>query len=199
MLELLRRSRIGALGIGLIQTRIPRSSNSTVTEMISEFGPWADVIWEQCRNRYSFIGVRDKDTLNVLYPPSDSRFIRLKMSRRGNILGWTVLLKPKLSGHRYFGNMHVGSIADCLALPEHAGSVVACACEYLRDQKVDMIVSNQANESWCEALLATGFIRGPSNFILGLSPALIKELSPIVQAKRGIHINRGDGEGPTIL
>jgi hypothetical protein len=199
VLDLLRRSRLGTIGIRLAQARISRSTGSLCAEEISEFGQWADIVWEQCRSRYSLVGVRDRDTLNVLYPSSDSRFIRLKISCSDNVLGWVVLLNPKLSDHRYFGNMHVGSIADCLTAPENACSIVRCASEYLQDRGVDMIVSNQASDTWCKALSAAGFIKGPSNFILGLSPELVGRLSPLDRTRRDIHMNRGDGEGPTIL
>lgn len=198
-LDLLRRSRLGTLGIKLAQTRIPISGGAIYAERVSEFGTWADTIWEHCSNKYSLVGVRDKDTLNRLYPSSDSRFIRLKISRSGDVLGWVVLLHPKLCGHRYFGNMHLGSIADCLATPGNAYPVVGCASRFLQELGVDMIVSNQASRVWRKAFVAAGFIRGPSNFILGLSPKLAEKLVPLERTKADIHMNRGDGEGPTIL
>lgn len=198
-LDLLRGSRFGTLGIRLAQARMPVSIGSVCAERVSEFGQWADTIWEQCRTKYSLVGIRDRDTLNVLYPPSDSRFIRLKISRSGDILGWVLMLDPKLSDHRYFGNMHVGSIVDCLATPENAYPIIACASRFLQDRGVDMIVSNQASEAWCRALSAAGFLKGPSNFILGLSPKLTAKLAPLERTRPGIHMNRGDGEGPTIL
>ncbi|MEA2540988.1 MAG: hypothetical protein QOH35_2354, partial [Acidobacteriaceae bacterium] len=198
-LELLRGSRLGTLGIRLAQARVPVSIRFVCSERVSEFGQWADTIWEQCRTKYSLVAVRDRDTLNRLYPPSDSRFIRLKISRSGDVLGWVVMLHSKLSDHRYFGNMHVGSIVDCLASPENAYPIVACATGFLQDRGVDMIVSNQASDAWCKALSAAGFLKLPSNFILGLSPKLTEKVAPLEQTRPGIHMNRGDGEGPTIV
>ena len=33
------------------------------------------------------------------------------------MVGWAVVLYVPMQGHNYFGNMRVGSLIDCLALP----------------------------------------------------------------------------------
>jgi hypothetical protein len=64
---------------------------------------------------------------------------------------------------------------------------------------VDIIVSNQASKAWSKALARNGYLNGPSNFILALSPELSQELQPLEQYEPHIHINRGDGDGPINL
>jgi hypothetical protein len=107
-----------------------------------------------------------------------------------------VLLDTQMSDHRQFGNMRVGSIVDCLALPEDAASVLSCATEFLQRRGVDIIVTNQASTEWCSALAANGYLKGPSNFVLALSPQLAHRLAPLEKYASHIHMNRGDGEGP---
>ena len=67
------------------------------------FGPWSDEIWETSKNEYSLIAVRDAKTLNILYPASDPRWIRLKVSHAGRVVGWAVVINVAMRGHNYFG------------------------------------------------------------------------------------------------
>jgi hypothetical protein len=198
-LEFLRRSGIGKVAISMAQAHAGLSLSSISADTVSEFGDWADTIWNQCRNSYSLIAVRDRDTLNSLYPSEDHRFIRLKISCSGHVLGWAVLLAPKLSRHRYFGDMHVGSIVDCLAAPENAYPVAACATTFLQTLGVDLVVSIQSSDVWNKAFSSAGFLGGMSSFRLAFSPELTKKLAPLECTNAGIHMTRGDGEGPTIL
>jgi hypothetical protein len=197
--DTLRFSGLGAIAIRAAQTRMPRSQGGLEVKEFCDFGGWADEIWERCRGEYSLVAARDSGTLNILYPESETRFLRLRVFRGSKNLGWVTLLAPRLSGHKYFGNMQVGSIVDGLASPSDVADVVLCASRFLERYGVDMIVSNQANLAWRRALFSAGFFQGPSNFLFVLSPALAEKLQPLAEYGDGIHINRGDGEGPTIL
>jgi hypothetical protein len=115
------------------------------------------------------------------------------------MLGWTVVLDTQMSGHKHFGNMRVGSIVDCLSHAEDAAEVVRCSSLFLEQRGVDLIVSNQASSVWGQALLAAGYLRGPSNFILALSPMLAARLKPLEGSRTSIHMTRGDGDGPINL
>jgi hypothetical protein len=144
------------------------------------------------------VGIRDGITLNTLYP-SGERCIRLKVSENGNPIGWAVVLDTPLVGHKYFGNLRLGSIVDGLASPPNASKVIGLATSYLEQRGVELIVSNQMHCDWCYALRGAGFLRGPSNFLFTASKELTKLLKPIEKHKGGIHLNRGDGDGPIHL
>lgn len=195
LLDLMRRTGIGQVGIRIAQLRLGRADPSVHAEPVAEFGPWADALWAKCADKYSFCAVRDRETMSCLYP-RDSRFIRLHVSRQGESIGWATLLDTQMSGHKFFGDMHVGSIIDCLALPEDATAVVRAAAGYLEARRPDLIVSNQASAAWRRALVANGFLRGPSNYLLAISKPLAERLHPLEESRSGIHINRGDGDGP---
>jgi hypothetical protein len=189
-------------GLGWVGARLAESVLARPVEQrllaATEFGDWADRIWEACEYTYSMTAVRTSDVLNLLYPPGD-RCIRLKVLERGHTIGWAVLMDTKMSNNKYFGNMRVGSIVDCLAVPDDAQKVISVASEVLKRRGVDLLVSNQSHPAWCEAMQSAGFIQGSSNFIFTASQGLSKILEEIDPAETGIHINRGDGDGPIHL
>ena len=198
LLDLVRHTGLG-WAFCLAQFRPAWKNGVAQMELCDQFGGWADELWSVCKDRYSLIALRDSNTLNRLYPSSDRRFHRLRISRQGKLLGWAVVLDTQMSGHKHFGNMRVGSIVDCLARAEDASAVVRCSNSFLEQRGVDLIVSNQASLAWGKALLDAGYLRGPSNFILALSPMLAARLQPLESSRKSIHMNRGDGDGPINL
>jgi hypothetical protein len=199
LLDALRYTGLGWLSMRVAQARPQHLNSTTTAELCHRFGAWADMTWNRSKGRYSLVGLRDSETLNRLYPACDERFIRLRISREGRLLGWAVLLDTQMRGHKQFGNMRIGSIVDCLASPDDALSIVRCSSSLLEQRGVDMIVSNQTSLAWGKAFVAAGYLRGPSNFILALSPSLTSRLEPLDTFADRIHMNRGDGDGPINL
>lgn len=163
-----------------------------------EFGPWADAIWRRCRGAYGFLAVRDGFALRAVYDRSKLRnaIVRLRVARGGEDIGWACVrcstFRDKPDPH--FGTLTVGLIADGVALPSDAAAVVAAAQRHLLDAGVDLVVSNQLHPSWTGALQRLGFFPGPSNFALYSAPAIERLLSDA--GVGGVHVNRGDCDGP---
>jgi hypothetical protein len=199
LLNIARFTGIGWAGLRIAQFRPGSQNGWDEATRCHDFGPWADEVWSKCKDRYSLVAVRDRATLNSIYPPSDARFLRLLVSRAGEHIGWAVMLDTQMSGHKHFGNMRVGSIVDCLAEPGMARLIVREATAFLEQRGVDLIVSNQASSAWGKAFLVAGYLAGPSNFILALSPMLVASLQPMGTVWEQIHMNRGDGDGPVHL
>lgn len=199
MLDALAFSGLGWIGIKSIQS-IKRLSHGVVAGIISEsvdrFSSWADEIWKQARNQYAMIAVRDALILNRLYPPGNKRFIRIKVLQQGKVIGWAVILSTKMNGHKFFGDMRVGSVVDCLALPGKEWQIVAAATGQLEHHGVDIIVTNQLHRSWCKAFVKNGYLSGPSNFIFSASQELANKLHPFEINVSRVHMTRGDGDGP---
>jgi hypothetical protein len=168
-------------------------------ELVDRFGDWADSLWLGCRERYTLVSRRDSRVLNLLFPPGDPRFLRFKVTRGGSVTGWAVLMDTHLSNHKHFGSARVGLILDALAAPEHAADVTLLAAGMLQRRGVDMIRSHQSHPAWGAALRHAGFFPGPSYYLLGLSPQLARRLDQVDPAHRGVHVNRGDGDGPKHL
>lgn len=186
------------LAAKVISRRAERLESGVTWSVQPEFGEPADTIWTACQDRYAVIAVRDRATLDVLYPALDPRFIRLVVEQHGRPLGWATLLATDMRDHKYFGNLRVGTIVDCLAPPEHAHSVVTAATHCLRDVGVDLIVSNQASDPWARGLERSGFLPAPSTFLFGVSKAFAT-LSGSHIKLGDHHLNRGDGDGPINL
>jgi len=194
---------LGAAGIKLWQWSLTKRHTS-ITDYKIETAPLfderTDKLCTDCSKEYSLLAQRSQEVLNILYPPEDKRFYRLIISDANNSLsGWAVLLDTKMEDNKYFGNLRVGTIADCLAKPEQAKIVIAAAVNFLVKRNVDIIISNQSHSWWCAALSDSGFLKGPSNFILALSKGLTLKISETDPNFRKIHFNRGDGDGPIHL
>ena len=194
--DFLRGTHLGHLGIRAAQARLPRLARCR-GELVAGFGSWADELWQRVRHEYSFAAVRDASMLSVLY--SDPRLLRMRVVRGDATIGWVVMLNTPFADHKQFGDVRLGSIVDCMAGAADAPLVARCATEYLEAQGVDLIVSNQSHGMWRKALFASGFLRGPSNYLLALSPRLAAKLQPLEQLRRRFHLTRGDGDGPIHL
>ncbi|NIV14825.1 MAG: hypothetical protein GWN62_27220 [Aliifodinibius sp.] len=202
LLEFLRITGSGWLGIKLSHALTESKKlrdNSLFFEVVDNFAHWSDELWERCKDKFSMIAVRNNEALNILYPEGRKRFIRLKILQNGEVVGWALVLDTQMANHKQFGNMRVGSIVDCLALPQNTFEIVAAATMFLEKAGVDIIVSNQSHISWCRALRRAGFVSGPSNFIFAASKELAKLLIPFDTNKITVHLNRGDGDGPVRL
>ena len=114
-------------------------------------------------------------------------------------MGWALVFDSPLQGHKQFGDMRLGTLVDCLALPGHEGDVVLAAREHLRARGVDLVVSNQQHAAWGKALRRHGFLKGPSNYALAVSKGLRAALEPWEDSAPRIHMTRGDGDGPIHL
>lgn len=196
----------GAATVGLwaIQTwkRIAsgRARQGGRVEVVPEFGAWADDIWEATRELHSMVGVRDSRALNEIYSGVDmQRIERLRVYAGDRPVGWAVVLHTQMSGDKHFGNLHVGTLVDCLACEADAALVAEAAERYLEDRGVDLIVSNQSHEVWRRALLDRGYFQGPSNYALAISKAWAARLQPVDPELTRIHVTRGDGDGPINL
>jgi hypothetical protein len=199
LLKLIHYTGMGHVGVKLAKIQELRPDRGLEVLQVSEFGRWADDLCRECARDFSFAAVRDAVTLNTLFPPSEARYLRLVFVRDGRPVGWVLALATQMQDHKQFGNMRVGSIIDCLALPNEIPAVSSAASGFLENAGVNLIVTNQSNRSWCDALRRCGFRRGPSNVALGLSPKLAKTLGAEADNLDAFHINRGDGDIPVKL
>jgi hypothetical protein len=185
------------LAIHAVQrTRTRTPSRCLRVEIVPEFGGWADEIWRRVSaNSSGFRAVRNLDTLDTLYNRQDYPFLRLKLSHTAAVVGWAVVLDTQMSNSPHFGNLRVGSIADCESAPEEAAAVACAARDFLIDRGVSLVITNQTHAYWRAAFRAAGFWAGPSNFIFARSRAL----APVMMPLEACHITRGDGDGPIHL
>jgi hypothetical protein len=199
LMDLAACSGAGWAGSKLFQgyrtLRAPRSSATECCEVAS-FEVSAESLqslWEHARQTCSFTAVRDAEALRVIYPPEQTHLTRIVMKRDGSMIGWAVVGERRKDAK--YGNMRVGSVVDCFALPGELFSVVRGATQALERQGFDLILSNQSHEAWREAFNAAGYLPGPSNFIFAASKKLTELLTPFEEVRLKMHLTRADGDG----
>jgi len=199
LLDLAAVTGVGWAGIKLINSlRTSSPERGLFVEQVEGFTERDNDLWKQCRERYKLIADRACAALNVLYPRSKN-FLCIRINRASGFIGWAVLLDTQMRDNKYFGNMRLGSIVDCLALPENALAVMQAATQFLEQRGVDLIISNQSHHAWGGALKSSGFLETRSNFIFGASKPLAELLSPFQNNQNQVFLNRGDGDGPVNL
>ncbi len=190
---------LGARLLNAARTRNRGLARRLEIGRMNRFEPWCDELWNACRRRYSLISARDTQTLNALYSPADPKFLRLRVSEAGRPVGWAVVVDRQLHGHDRFGNLRAGLIMDALALPEDAEKVIGGAVTVLEQRGVDVLRSHQSHPAWGAALARCGFLNGPSYFLFGAAPAFADKLNRVDPQRRGVFLNRGDGDGQLYL
>jgi len=189
----------GWLGIKLVhRLRTIERPRGVEATPINDFGPWADGLWQLGCQHYGFIGDRRSETLKLLYPTSD-KFLRFRITRGSETLGWAVVLDTQMRDNQYFGNLRVGTIADCLATPQNAFDIVHATTTVLEKRGVDVMIANHSHAAWGDAFHSAGYLRGPSNFIFAASKPLAEKLGPFETNRNLAYIMRGDGDGPVNL
>ncbi len=190
-------SGTGWVAIRIMQARplsgLGRSPGLSI-ERVTTWGSWADEIWAQYRGQCSFAVVRDRATLQQLYPFSEKRLGVALLSRDSTPIGWGAWLDTRMKAHRFFGNLHVATILDCVAAPEHAEAVARAVSRHIEESGPDLLVTNQAHFLWTRAFRRAGFLSAASNYLLATS----RQLSAQVLKSGGemqVHVTRGDGDG----
>jgi hypothetical protein len=192
---------VADMGLAIVKAwkRAPSSARrGTIFAVVESFDEWADDIWEKAKARYSLCADRQRAHLNRIYQPGGEN-IRVVVRCQTEIVGWFVARSRLMRGHKYFGNMRVGSVIDALAIPGHETRVAWAARHFLDQRGADIIVCNMQHREWCAALVQAGFFKGPSNFALATSPKLSALLDPFAERISRAQFMRGDGEGPTHL
>ena len=182
----------GAASAGLAILQRRRSGLAGFSAQIEkEWGDWADVIWKQFRERCSFAIRRDAAVLPELFPASDSRLVMVRIDHHSRPAGWAACFDSPMRNHPHFGDLRVGSILDCVAAPEAMAATAILADTELARRGVDVVITNQTHRLWCDGFSAAGFLAGPSNYVVALSPALAARCGD----RDSIHVTRGDGDG----
>jgi hypothetical protein len=182
---------------GLVRGRRRTLLGGCTVVSATHFDAWADDVYHKARGDYGAAVIRDAATLNVRYPPDDPRYIRLRVRTRvtGEELGWIIVIHGKLPHSQYFGDLHVGTLVDGFARGRDAGRMVQAGADYLADAGADLIVANWSHDAWLDASRSCGFLGGPSNYFLFVSPKGNTILEPSCPLA-AVHMTRGDNDGP---
>jgi hypothetical protein len=191
-------SGAGAGLSGLLSLRRHLASFLSTCQSAEEiaFDNWADRIFTDALPEYAAAIRSDAATLNIVYPPGDPGYTRLRVRRKGakEDVGWIVVASKQMKDNRYFGDLKVGTLADGFGRVEDAPALVAAGIHHLAETGVDIIVANFLHSAWARACRRSGMTAGPSNYNLFVSPGgpLLREDS---FPPEEIHVARGHGDG----
>jgi hypothetical protein len=160
---------------------------------VNRFGLETSELWEAGKSECSFTAVRNVEALTTLYPSTETHLTRVEVARSEKMLGWAVVGERRKDPK--YGDLRVGSVVDCWAIPGEAFAVVMSATKMLEQQGFDLILTNQSHQKWCETFRTAGYLAGPSNFILAASKKLAALLEPFDQIRPRMHFTRADGDG----
>lgn len=202
----LAHTRLGDVGLGvwsILQALRGRRPTARALDLgvESEWGPWADEIWERDRDQYAFVGERSRRVLDALYPSGgdpNPGFRRVRVRRDGRELGWAVTLSAQLTDHNHFGSLRLGSIVDAFGAPADADAVLSAALLDL-ESRCDLVVANFGHPDWAGACRRIGMLSAPTNFLLFLSKPLLGHLKRENAKVELAFVTRGDGDGPANL
>ncbi len=186
----------GVSGLLALRRKIATSLSGYEDSVVEGFDEWADHIFHKSLSDYPVAIRSDATSLNIVYPPDDRRYIRLRVSRKGakRDAGWVVVASKRMSDNHYFGDLKVGTLVDGFGRSEDAPALVAAGLNHLVGVGVDIIVANFSHTAWVGACRRSGMFSGPSNFQLFVSPKggpALEESCPLHQ----IHIARGHSDG----
>jgi hypothetical protein len=203
ILDLAAFSGAGSIGLRLLHAalRLKKGGRfSAKAVVVPDFGPWADELWNRVKDQYRAIAVRDAASMNALCPQGDwPPVTRLRIEKNDRILGWALVMNTEMRGDHRFGNLHVGSIVDCLADPADAGEVVHAATEHLKTRGIDILVSNQSHPGWSEGFARNGYVVLANRRLFAMSPQLLEALQPFDETAKGLHLTNMDGHGPMAM
>ncbi len=197
LLSLAALTGLGWAGVRLHQRAKakPQPAPPATVDFFDVFGAWSDDLWMQCAAHYPFLAVRDRATLAILYP--GGKFLRMKIASGGTTIGWAIAVDTQMQWNREFGDMRLGSLIDCLALPEHAPQVITAVRRVLERRGVDLIVCNHSHPAWGEALRGAGFLEGSFDLAFRASGALTQKLAE-AGAADNLYLMRGDGNARSL-
>ena len=160
-------------------------------ERVTAWGDWADMLWERVRGIYSFTVVRNRATLECLYPLADARYTAYVARDGDAVVGWAVCANTAMRDHQYFGDLRVATVLDAVSTPDAAAPLASRLSRMLAEW-ADLIITNQSHALWIAAFREAAFATAASNYLLAMS----KKLADAIGADGSrVHVSRGDGDG----
>ncbi len=164
--------------------------------VVDHFSDWADKVFYDSLPDYQFAVRSDATSLNIVYPPDDQRYTRIKVTKKDTKrdAGWIVVATKQMDNNHYFGNLKVGTLVDGFGLSKDAPALVFAGINYLAGAGVDIIVANFSHEAWVKACRLSGMLTGPSNYQIFVSPKgppVFEESCPLDK----MHLARGHSDG----
>jgi hypothetical protein len=188
---------VAALGTAFVHRpsyAVRREAARFDVEPVDAWSGWADGVWQSFAPRLSFAVCRTADVLPFLYRDRGRRLHAWRLTRGGAPEGWFALAVARMRESPHFGNLVVATLTDCLGTPSAVRAGLALAAERAQAHGADIVIGNLQHHLLQESAVAAGWRRGPSNYLLGTSPALSAAFDGFTA-----YVTRRDGDGLTHL
>ena len=160
---------------------------------IDEFSDEESDLWEQVKGDYSLIALKTKEELNAVYSNKKFNFKKYRVYQNKKYLAWFSVLITKFEDDKYFLNSRVCALVDIVGERGNLDRVLDMVKLLSFDNQCDLIIHNNTNAVFNNALKRNQFLEGPSNQAFA-----IKTNTEEVDLDRS-WITRIDGDGPINL
>jgi hypothetical protein len=181
---------LGSLVAHRPSTCAVRTAARFETEPVASWDHAADAVWESFASELSFGVERARSVLPFLYPLRGDGPRAWLLKQNGIVSGWFGMLMTRMSGNKYFGDLAVATLTDCVGSESAIQAAMVLATHEATALGADILVTNQQHIHAREACLSAGWRPGPSNFLIATS----RSLSPAGQGDRS-YVTRTDGDG----
>lgn len=162
-------------------------------EPLDVFTEQDDVLWDDIKDDYSLIAVKNSRNLNVVYANKKFKFKKYRVFEGDKYIGWFSVLITKFEDDKYFLDSKVCTILDVVSHQKHWVDMIRMIKVLCLDNACDMIIHSNLNAPFISVLKQHMFIQGPSNFAFAMK---LKD-TEIDLSK--MWITRIDGDGPINL
>ena len=114
-------------GLLALRRKLLTNLSGYETSVVEGFDEWADQLFANALAQYPVAIRSDADALNIVYPPDDQRYTRLRIQRKGTKtdVGWIVVASKQMRDNHYFGNLQVGTLVDGFGRTEDVAALIA--------------------------------------------------------------------------
>ena len=169
-----------------------RRARSFTLDQAGGWGAWADDIWARTRQDVAFAVVRDRATLQCLYPSQEGAYLIYTLRDGSGVAAWAVCINTPMREHAHFGGLKVATVLDAGGRPSALPALISRVADALADAGADLLMTNQSDAPAVQAFRSAGFASGSSNYLFAAS----KRLSSAIAGRHDrIHLTRGDGDG----
>jgi hypothetical protein len=181
----------GTLVSPLYRQLLKYRTNSALEVIVSEDDSVNAVAdgWSSMAGSIGFSLVRDARESAALFSASQGETVLRSRGDRGSV---AVIRTRRLEAPSAFSGLTVVTVLELLASDEERLATLSRQLlAYLARQPVDLVVTNISAVNHIVALDRSGWVRGPSNYVVALSPGLIAAGANVSTS----YVTRTDGDG----
>jgi len=161
-------------------------------ESLFKFSSIDSFLWNDLKNNFELIAVKDDNNLNELYSNSPHDLVKYRVSFQGNYVGYLILKITKHCNNKYFLNSKTLTIVDLLCENKYYLIFIKLIKKIALINNCDLVLVNSTYGKFNSVLSKALFITLPSNF------GFVYKTENTFNILNS-WITRADGDGPINL